>query len=389
MATSSFTRRALVQGGLSLALVGCMEQPASEKAASRAGAGLGLKPLDISMDRLMRITVCTRPFRPAGPRLDVETVSDKTIVHSYGHGGSGWSLAWGYAEAAAQLALAGSPQSVAVVGAGAIGLTTALVLQRRGVPTKIYAKEFPMESRSARATGTWSPDSRIAMRADASPDYPQLWESIARRSFAAHQHYVGTLGHPVEFMERYTIPTDTDRPRTDEPDDFLHMYRRIRDLTPRFQDLEPGSHPFPTTQTPRHGPVMTFNIAEYSRRLLSDFLQMGGAITRTTFNAPSEVATLAAPVIVNCTGYGAKSLWKDDSLVPVRGQIGWLTPQTDRLYGIVHNNTLALSRRDGLLIQHFGPNEYYGYGDDGEVPDMDELAMAMGHVAPLFNWSAG
>ncbi|MGF1456531.1 MAG: FAD-dependent oxidoreductase [Alphaproteobacteria bacterium] len=385
MTQSRVTRRALVQGGVSLALVGCMDQTGARR--ETAGAGLGIKPLDISLDRLMRVTVCTRPFRPAGPRLEIETVADKTVVHSYGHGGSGWSLAWGSAEAAAQLALAGSPASVAVVGAGAIGLTTATVLQRTGVPTTIYAKEMPAESRSARATGTWSPDSRIAMRADASPDFPQLWEALARRSFAAHQHYVGTLGHPVEFSQRYTIPSDTERRETEDPDDFLHMDRRIRDLTPRFTDLEPGSHPFPTEATPRHGPVMTFNIAEYSRRLMGDFLQMGGRIIRTTFNTPAEVAALPAPVIVNCTGYGAKTLWQDDSLVPVRGQIGWLTPQPDRLYGVVHENVIALSRRDGVLIQHFGENEYYGYGDDSETPDMAELTMAIGRIAPMFDWS--
>src|ERR1700731_127289 len=49
------------------------------------------------MDRIFRITVCTRPFRAAGPRQDVERVGDKYIVHNYGHGGSGWSLSWGSA----------------------------------------------------------------------------------------------------------------------------------------------------------------------------------------------------------------------------------------------------------------------------------------------------
>jgi D-amino-acid oxidase len=45
--------------------------------------------------RIFRITVCLRPFRATGPRMDVEKVGDKTVVHNYGHGGSGWSLSWG------------------------------------------------------------------------------------------------------------------------------------------------------------------------------------------------------------------------------------------------------------------------------------------------------
>jgi hypothetical protein len=54
-----------------------------------------LAPFRIHPDRLFDITVCLRPFRAAGPRLDVETVGDKRVVHNYGHGGSGWSLSCG------------------------------------------------------------------------------------------------------------------------------------------------------------------------------------------------------------------------------------------------------------------------------------------------------
>src|SRR6266851_1569150 len=54
-----------------------------------------IMPIRAQVDRIFRVTVCLRPFRAAGPRLDVERVGDKTVVHNYGHGGSGWSLSWG------------------------------------------------------------------------------------------------------------------------------------------------------------------------------------------------------------------------------------------------------------------------------------------------------
>ena len=78
-------------------------------------------PIRADMDRIFRITVCTRPFRPAGPRQDVERVGDKVVVHNYGHGGSGWSLSWGSADVVVRKVLAeGSAQrDVAVIGAGA------------------------------------------------------------------------------------------------------------------------------------------------------------------------------------------------------------------------------------------------------------------------------
>src|SRR5260221_13527882 len=46
-------------------------------------------------DRITRITVCTRPFRARGPRLDIEQVGQKNVVHNYGHGGSRWARAGG------------------------------------------------------------------------------------------------------------------------------------------------------------------------------------------------------------------------------------------------------------------------------------------------------
>ena len=39
--------------------------------------------------------VCYRPMRDLGPQILLERNNNKLIVHNYGHGGSGWSLAPG------------------------------------------------------------------------------------------------------------------------------------------------------------------------------------------------------------------------------------------------------------------------------------------------------
>ena len=50
-------------------------------------------------------------LRPVRPSVRLETANDTetgdsvTVVHSYGHGGSGVTLSWGCAEDAAQLVL--------------------------------------------------------------------------------------------------------------------------------------------------------------------------------------------------------------------------------------------------------------------------------------------
>jgi glycine/D-amino acid oxidase-like deaminating enzyme len=72
---------------------------------------LRLAPLRVSVDRITQITVCTRPFRAQGPRLDVEKLGTKTVVHNYGHGGSGWSLSWGSGAIAAAANRTADPHS--------------------------------------------------------------------------------------------------------------------------------------------------------------------------------------------------------------------------------------------------------------------------------------
>ena len=133
-----------------------------------------LMPIRADVDRSFRVTVCLRPFRAAGPRLDVERVGDKTVVHNYGHGGSGWSLSWGSSSVAVEKAMAIGERNIAVIGCGALGLTSAILLQRAGAKVTIYAKERPPEVRSARATGSWTPDSRIALENSVSPEFPAL-----------------------------------------------------------------------------------------------------------------------------------------------------------------------------------------------------------------------
>ena len=372
-------------GGVALAsLTGCARRVATVARPPAIEPLPKLMPIRAQVDRIFRVTVCLRPFRAAGPRLDVERVGDKTVVHNYGHGGSGWSLSWGSSSIAVDKAMRFGEKDVAVVGCGALGMTSAILLQRAGAKVTIYAKERPPEVRSARATGSWTPDSRIALTNSVAPDFPALWEKMCRTSFHTYESYLGMAGNPVEWLDRYTLSDDTSpAPAREGALDFARYQNRVRDLTPRSHDLPPGTHPFPTRYASRSS-SLTFNIAGYSRQLVNDFLVEGGKIEHVEFHTPSELSQLPQKVVINATGYGARALWKDESIVPVRGQIAWLIPQPEVNYGVGYKSVNILSRRDGIVVQDAGIGEMEGYNNDNEQPDRAAAEAAVNTVAELY-----
>ena len=127
----TLSRRALLLSAGALA--GCTAVTGSPLSVAPE-AMPALVPIRAQTDRIFDIAVCLRPFRAAGPRLDVERVGDTLVVHNYGHGGSGWSLSWGSSTMAVKMAMeaAQGARDIAVIGAGALGLTSATLLQRAG-----------------------------------------------------------------------------------------------------------------------------------------------------------------------------------------------------------------------------------------------------------------
>ena len=384
-------RRRFLAGAAGLGALGLLEGCATSPLGGlgRFAAPSPLAPVDARPNRIAHVTVCLRPFRAEGPRLDVETVGDKLVVHNYGHGGSGWSLSWGSSTLAVKKALAGGAREVAVIGCGALGLTSATLAQQAGARVTIYAKEPPALTRSARATGVWSPDSRIALERAAAPGFGALWEEMTRTSYRAFNSLVGIDGDPVSWTDRYGLhdipPAEARALRHHEdPIGFAAYGDRVRDLTPRGENVPSGEHPFPTKYVTRT-PTLRFNVAELAHRLMSDFLLAGGRFERMELQSPGQIAQFREPVVINCPGYGARALWKDESIVPVRGQIAWLIPQDEVRYGVSYRNVTMLARHDGIVIQQTGPNEGWGYADANEAVDRTEAETAVATIAELYS----
>jgi D-amino-acid oxidase len=387
----SIGRRAVLAGTGATLLLGMLEgcRAPALRSGGGAAARLELPPLHADDGRITSITVCTRPFRPQGPRLDVERIGNKTVIHNYGHGGSGWSLSWGSSAIATENALATGVREVGVIGCGALGLTSALLLQRAGLRVAIYAKDLPPNVRSALATGVWSPDSRICLEENATPAFKRQWEAMARRSWQTYQTFLGLPGDPVEWIEHYSVREAAATTSTSRDADTRPAFAKLEgdllaDLEPKSKVYAPGSHPF-GAYTVHSRPWMMFNLNAYMRLLMSDFLASGGKIQVTEFHTPADFASLQEKTLINATGYGARALFGDETLVPVRGQLARTVPQPDIHYGLAYKDANFVPRRDGNIFQVVGDSDYYGFGDDSTLPEQAEAQHAVNTIAALFN----
>src|SRR5215212_602474 len=162
-----------------------------------------LPPLKVARDRRIRTVVGLRPYRPEGFVLAPEKLGEKVVVHNYGHGGGGVSLSWGVALMAAEQARNLEDKTVAVVGCGVVGLSTARVLQRRGKAVTIYSRELPPETTSNVAGALWYP-THVYDTQKVSATFLERYGLACRLANRAFQSYVGP-DYGVRWMETYTL----------------------------------------------------------------------------------------------------------------------------------------------------------------------------------------
>jgi glycine/D-amino acid oxidase-like deaminating enzyme len=225
----------------------------------------------------------------------------------------------------------------AVLGAGAVGLATARLLQRRGVAVTIYARELPPETTSSLAGALWSPFF-VADKERRTPKFDLTAERAARLSHRSFQELVGER-YGVSWIEAYAL---FDQPPPARPG-------HIDDLFPGSTVLAAGQHPFPAAFA-RRFMTMLIEPLVYLDALLADFERAGGAVIVRELARPDDVVALPEPFIFNCTGLGAAALFGDQELIPVRGQLSVLVPQPEVRYVSEKDDLYMFPRRDGIVL---------------------------------------
>ena len=318
-----------------------------------------LAPVKVSRDRIIREVVGLRPYRAEGFVVEAERIGPKFLVHNYGHGGAGITLSWGTASLAVDLvrqylgartsssALSAKrersrPHHFAVLGCGVSGLSTARTLQRRfqngpGTVT-IYARDLPPDTTSNIAGGFWSPTSLYDPEA-ASTKFIEQFRQACRISNRAFQLLAGAE-YGVRWIDTFELYRNEASIERELPGG--------NDLYPQIEIHRDPEHYFGFPYVKQFS-TMLIEPQTYLNALLRDFYIAGGRVVVKEFRSREEIMRLSEPVIFNCTGLGARSLFNDQKLGPVRGQLEILLPQPEIDYCYLSTGYM-FPRHDGIIL---------------------------------------
>ncbi|MGK3979439.1 FAD-dependent oxidoreductase [Sorangium sp. So ce118] len=233
-----------------------------------------------------------------------------------------------------------SEQRITVVGAGVIGLTTAVVLQRDGHRVQVIAAERGDRTTSAVAAALWFP-----FRADP-PERVNAW---ARKSLDELTRIARE--HPEAGVDLLTCLDAADGTQ------LPWWASSVPDLS-----LDPGPHPLDAPHSfrftaPRIEPALHLPWLESQ-------LEAPVRVERV-----QSLAAVEGDCVVNCTGLGARALTGDPELLALYGQVALTEP------GDIHPDVALGDERDESALAYVIPRRHEIVIGGCAIPSPDDRSL--------------
>ncbi|MYT30001.1 MULTISPECIES: FAD-dependent oxidoreductase [unclassified Streptomyces] len=248
-----------------------------------------------------------------------------------------------------------APPEVCVVGAGVIGLTSAIVLAEAGYAVRVVAREAAGATTSAVAGGLCWPY-RI-----------RPYDDAVRWSLRSLEVLTALAGRPAETGARLVTGTMADGPGASGADalpaDGLGAwYAAVPGLRrARAGELPPGCAAGWRARTPLV--EMPVHLRYLERRLAA----AGGTVVARPVASLAEAAD-GVRAVVNCSGLGTRELVPDPAVHPVQGQL--------------------------VIVENPGVEEWFTAADEGAADAADStyllpqpFGLVLGGTARVGAWS--
>ncbi len=366
-----FDRRNFLRGAIATSAMLMASRAASSPAlAALLNPQRHFAPVKVARERIIREVVGLRPYRPGGFVVEAEKIGNKLLVHNYGHGGAGITLSWGTASLAIDLArprAANVPRNFAILGCGVNGLSTARLLQRSFTGTvTIYAKDLPPNTTSNIAGGFWHPTS-VYDPEQATARFNEQFRSACQLSNRAFQLLVGPE-YGVRWIETFELLRNESS--------IQHELAGGAALYPQTEIHRDPEHYFGFPFVRQYN-TMLIEPHTYLNALLRDFYIAGGKVVVKEFRNRQEILRLPQSIVFNCTGLGARALFNDEEMIPVRGQLEVLLPQPEIDYCYLSSGYM-FPRHDGIIL-----GGTFDHGDWSLIPKPEQTTEILNSHAEI------
>jgi glycine/D-amino acid oxidase-like deaminating enzyme len=310
-----------------------------------------------------------RPCRHGGLRLETEPLDEKRIVHHYGHGGCGVTIAFGTTECIKPMiqAEAEPGEHIAVLGAGVVGLVTARELAQSGYRVTVYADKVGTETTSVIAGAIWLP---VGIEFGSTP------EAIRERDEILHQAFARLKSLDPD---RYGIESlDVYEPKGTQTEEGLFSPGLIEE--PELID----SFPFPCdAAAERRFRTLYIHTPRFLNALIEDLRSLGVRIEQRRFGHHAQLQDLEQRILVNCLAMGSRELFGDSAIYPARGVLVHMKPQ--KLGYCVHDGYKYMFPREDALILGgcFQPDR------EDDRPDDEMVREILQHHRRFFGSACG
>lgn len=255
-------------------------------------------------------------------------------------------------------------KEILILGAGVSGLSTGILLLKRGYSVTIWAKDLPPNTTSNKAGAFWypylsSPKDKFIKWGKFTLDYlkkelvPDPKSGCVIKT--ATEVFNEKVGEPwwKEAVDGYR------RPKQDElPDGYIDGYQ-----------IE----------------AVLMDTTIYMDYLVEMFKNLGGKIVQRTVHNIQE-ALDEYEIVVNCTGLGSRELFNDNSIYPVRGQIVKVKPNGfDQVIADDEGpNGLAyiIPRINDIVLG--GTTQVNDWNLEVDPKDTEEILKRCATIAPVF-----
>lgn len=281
-----------------------------------------LKTPVISQEKMIGTNVGIRPFRKTGVRIEGEWIGDKFIIHNYGYGSSGLTLAFGGVLEVLNILDKSniSSKKVAVLGAGVVGLTTSYDLLKQGYDVHIYANAWSPHLTSNVAAGIWSP---LLFPKDLPDDKKQLHLRMQKN---AEARFLNSVKDSPEFAGIGIRPSYSfSKNASQESDRTKHR----EEIIAHFDNgvIKRG----------RRMDELWIDGQLFMDDLFLQVKRNGAVLKQRHFESLQDILSLEEPILINSTSMGSIELFNDQEFLPVRGQLVYFQPQKDLDYLYFHS----------------------------------------------------